>query len=898
MRVTIDLMKKSTQIIDLSNVINPRVGDDDLLLPLHIIYGDNQTDMRGKDVEFLSNDPNKKNIYIAGTCNTNTPGDNLYMGNLTFRFPAGTFQADGTYDPDKTMFRIVDKATQKVISSVNVKITVMKNSIEFDFDPDKTSYDSRLETMLHDFHDKGQTMLDEIKDLNNQAKSNVSGDTATTANQAKQQADANAGDISDLKGEVTGARGRFADLPGREDAQDTAIGQKETIVNANANYAALKQKDAQQDAVLAQKAGKFELEDKLAQMSLEPEAFENETALKAKYPNGKPGIMVTADTGHKWIWAKNQWNDAGVYQSSSALLKINTKLFTPDTVPNGYKDLNTFPMNEIVSFSGDAKSILTNLPDDFPSGYVNMTVITYGYDLKEINNGTSQTIIASDAGVTFSHMYFRSLSKNSKGVQSGGWVSDGQDKLKQAIRSDKILYTDDNLPDNLKDLNQYPVNKVISFSGHAKSLLINLPDSFPDDYVNMSVMTYGFSEEIGNGTCQTIILSNDGVTYSRMYFRSLSRNSKGVQSGGWINDGQDDLKRAIKSDKGLYTEDKLPDELKDFNTYPMNSNISYSGNVVGVIKNAPQDLVAGRYYNMGIFTLSFANSSVVDNGTVQYLSLEWSSNTGVSSATYARTLGRNANGIVAPAWQKLSDNYENGSLSLFSKIGVIGDSYASGCITADGADGSDRYQISWPQIMGRACGAQVTNFTHGGANTGLWTTEDYGMAKMKAADPQDLYICALGINDAANINRGEEAMGSIDDVGSTTSTTFYRYYSDIIKAIQEKAPHACIVMTTLVYSPMTMGNLDKMNAAIKELANHFKIPCIDLQNDDFFTSSFYANAIQAEAAHSHPTAPVYAGMAKRMQALIENDMVVHKNYYDQFPWGHPSLDAPKISVEG
>ena len=73
MRVTIDLMKKSTQIIDLTNIINPRVGDDDLLLPLHICYGDNLFDMRGKDVEFLSQDTNKEDIYVAGTCNTNTP---------------------------------------------------------------------------------------------------------------------------------------------------------------------------------------------------------------------------------------------------------------------------------------------------------------------------------------------------------------------------------------------------------------------------------------------------------------------------------------------------------------------------------------------------------------------------------------------------------------------------------------------------------------------------------------------------------------------------------------------------------------------------------------------------------------------------------------------------------
>ena len=343
MRVTIDLMKKSTQIIDLSNVINPRVGDDDLLLPLHIVYDDNQTDMRGKDVEFLSNDTNKKRIYVAGTCNTNTPGDNLLMGNLTFRFPAGTFKADGTYDPDKTMFRIVDKETQKVISSVNVKITVMKNAIEFDFDPDKTSYDSRLETMLHDFHDKGQAMLDEIKDLNNQAASNASGDTATTAKEAKKQADQNAGDISDLKGEVAGARGRFTNMADREDAQDISINQKESIANANANYALLQQKDAQQDTIIANKAGKFELEAKLAQMDIHPEFFENLVALQTKYPNGAPGMMITVDNEHKYVYLNNQWEDKGQFifndlnpKDKELLYKrsSNNILINPDLIDN------------------------------------------------------------------------------------------------------------------------------------------------------------------------------------------------------------------------------------------------------------------------------------------------------------------------------------------------------------------------------------------------------------------------------------------------------------------------------------------------------------------------------------------------------------------------------------
>lgn len=368
-------MKKSTQIIDLSNVINPRVGDDDLLLPLHIVYGDNQTDMRGKDVEFISEDTNKQRIYVGGTCNTNTPGDNLYMGDLTFRFPAGTFKADGAYDPDKTMFRIVDKETQKVISSVNVKITVMKNNIEFDFDPDKSSYDSRAETMLNDFKDKGQAMLDEIKDLKNQANSNVSGDTATTAKEAKKQADQNAGDISDLKGEVAGARGRFANMAGREDAQDAAINQKESVVNANANYAALKQKDAQQDTVLANKAGKFELEDKLAQMNLQPEMYADLDAVKAAYPNGETKLVAT-DDGYLALYRNGQWIKGPIFQAAglSEATKDKIEASYIASVADNFVDNATF-INSLNNFSAYGTSQHSKLAVEQIDG-TNWLVIT------------------------------------------------------------------------------------------------------------------------------------------------------------------------------------------------------------------------------------------------------------------------------------------------------------------------------------------------------------------------------------------------------------------------------------------------------------------------------------------------------------------------------------------
>lgn len=487
MRVTIDLMKKSTQIIDLSNVINPRVGDDDLLLPLHIVYDDNQTDMRGKDVEFLSNDTNKKRIYVAGTCNTNTLGDNLYMGNLTFRFPAGTFKADGTYDPDKTMFRIVDKATNKVISSVNVKITVMKNSIEFDFDPDKSSYDSRAETMLQDFHDKGQAMLDEIKDLNNQAKSNVSGDTAATAKEAKQQADTNAGDISDLKGEVAGARGRFANMAGREDAQDIAINQKEDIANANANYAALKQKDAQQDVEIAVKANRGELQEKLSNLADPIQFFPSIVELKAAYPNGAECLAILND-GHKYMYTNGQWTDLGAFttteiinkefvdpifsvadkptmfswyqgKESAASVKPDADNPTAQATPNADGSISEFWTNYI-SFNQGQK-ITVNQPIH-ATGEAWMLIYTYAsYDDVVTNNSSHKCVYPVAAGQAYNLQVIEEALGNGKYLRIGYQTQSGILEVEKPEISFKPYSSNHNQLISPTDGNNFPKNWVI-----------------------------------------------------------------------------------------------------------------------------------------------------------------------------------------------------------------------------------------------------------------------------------------------------------------------------------------------------------------------------------------------------------------------------------------------------
>ncbi|MDM8244209.1 CotH kinase family protein [Limosilactobacillus vaginalis] len=355
-RITVDLTKASTETLDLTDKLNPRVGDGQLSVPLHIIYGtddsgnDDPVDMRDKDIEFLSQDTNKNDIYVSGTVTTNSKGDDPYNGNVTFVFPEGTFKVAGTYDVDKTMFRIINQADKTVLSTVNVKLNVLEGgNSDYNFDPNKTSYNSRLEDMLKlaqsqmkdkianadkeaqaaltdakqksadiikDASDQAQSLLDGIKQTSDEAKGNVAGDTAATAKQAKQLANDNAGKIHDLQGEVGDARGRFMTLSDRENKQDFNIDRKEDKVNANANYAAINLRDDQQDKAIAEKASQSFITDYLSQMDLQPEAFENEASLRAKYPNGKEGIMVTADTGHKWLWVQNAWKDCGIYQAA------------------------------------------------------------------------------------------------------------------------------------------------------------------------------------------------------------------------------------------------------------------------------------------------------------------------------------------------------------------------------------------------------------------------------------------------------------------------------------------------------------------------------------------------------------------------------------------------------
>lgn len=392
MRITVDLAKASTETLDLTNTLNPRVGDGDLKLPFHITYGEADYDMRDKGIDFLSEGSDKKKIHVTGTVDDSTKGDDPYTGNVTFTFPAGTFKIPGAYDVDKTMFRVVNNDDHTVISTVNVKMNVLPNDSDVN-SADDVSYDSRMEQIMKDYSDKGQAslneakqkaqqiiddankqitdylnttkkqgedLLNEIKQTNSEAKGNVAGDTAATAKQAKELANMNAGLLHDQQAEIGDARGRYMKLVDRENAQDDEINRKEDRQNANENYAAIQIKDAAQDRMIATKADQNYINDYLSHMHTEPVGVKDEATLKTKYPNGANGIFVTSN-GHGWIYTDSQWYDFGPYQSAGLATDIKNKINSmasrnlikdPEFIENGFPEWTA--TNDLTISSGHA----------------------------------------------------------------------------------------------------------------------------------------------------------------------------------------------------------------------------------------------------------------------------------------------------------------------------------------------------------------------------------------------------------------------------------------------------------------------------------------------------------------------------------------------------------------
>lgn len=213
------------------------------------------------------------------------------------------------------------------------------------------------------------------------------------------------------------------------------------------------------------------------------------------------------------------------------------------------------------------------------------------------------------------------------------------------------------------------------------------------------------------------------------------------------------------------------------------------------------------------------------------------------------------------------------SISIFESIGVIGDSFASGEIYAvNGGTGTDYYTLSWGQIMARMSGCNAVNYSKGGLTTKAWLEDaEYGLSKLNSEAENQLYIIALGIND------GNQSIpvGTISDITSDNTNSFYSYYGRIVRAIQAHAPNAIIMLSTCA---RWTSRYEPYSTAIRAIGEYYSFPVLDLAESGFFQSSFFSD----NQVRNHPTAINYSAMAKEYKRLIEDALTNNADQYKTF----------------
>lgn len=212
----------------------------------------------------------------------------------------------------------------------------------------------------------------------------------------------------------------------------------------------------------------------------------------------------------------------------------------------------------------------------------------------------------------------------------------------------------------------------------------------------------------------------------------------------------------------------------------------------------------------------------------------------------------------------------------FCKMGVIGDSYASGFLYGSGSPTNVPF-YSWGKYMERMSGMDYKIFAKGGLEVTQWLTDsDVGLnVALKDENLCNGYIIALGINDSAR--HTIDYIGTVSDINDNDYTqnadSFIGNYAKILQGLKSKV-NAKFFLTTMpiptVKNSAMANRYQSYNNAIKEIANHFtNCYLLDLTKyADYYNAEFWQKGLN----NSHPTPATLAYAAKIMASAINDVM--------------------------
>ena len=576
------------------------------------------------------------------------------------------------------------------------------------------------------------------------------------------------------------------------------------------------------------------LQNKLAQINVNPEFFTDLNALSAKYPNGKEGVFIL-DNGHTAIY-QNGWQDSGHSITVGSFVYRAFIEITDVTAP--YDSLDTLPSNSIIFYAPDVTQKFFELP--FTENHVSIAVITLGADFSsQTNYGRVQRLINRDTG----NEYYRNVWVGSDGkMRWNDWFS--QSGMQQ------LAFTGEPLSSPYDDLNTLPNNTVVSYAP-LKSLKNNP--------LNEAIIVKTEGPNIVTNKDYTKIQTLIGQWSGKKYYRTVWIGDNGT--GNWT-----DWHSSEGMQQLAFTGEPLSSPYDDLNTLPYNKLVFYAP--LKSLKNNPvSEPIIVKTEGPNIPTSK-------NYGEIQTLIGQWS----YKEYHRIRWVGDDGTGNWGD-WHSESVTQEANktdlnevSLSIFDKVAVIGDSYSAGwLLKPDGSSFYDKSKYQWPRLLGKKYGFAVNNLSMSG-----WTAQDFVNSKLNdiaVAGPQDAYIIALGINDQSN---GKETLGSKDDLKEdyqSNPDSFYGNMGKIIGTIKANDINARIILLTIMRNDGAVTTT--FDSAIKEIAGHYGLPVADITSDPYFQTDTY----NQRKAGGHPTIVGYGALAEHLDNVLQKTIL---NNYDYF----------------